>query len=357
MVALPAGILANLRRLADETGRFRMLAVDQRDSMRRMLAGVLGRAQEKVTYDDLATTKAIITQVLAPHSTATLMDPVYGLPYSLPHLPARTGILIAAEETGYQRAGPAERERTSRLIEGWSAQKAQRAGANAVKLLIYYRSDASLEVRSHQEALVRDLGCECTQLGLPFLLEVVAYPIGEPSTDSPEFALKRPDLVADSAQEFSKAEYQVDILKLEFPGDLKYTQEFCHKVFDDRLREPVYQLTDLQAACRRVDEASALPWVILSGGVDIQEFLHNLELAVEAGASGFLCGRAIWKDVLQLYPDLEEMRAFLASEGRYNFQRANAGAEKARPWHDHPRFTGQEKAQLAAQGPTWYQEF
>lgn len=68
------------------------------------------------------------------------------------------------------------------------------------------------------------------------------------------------------------------------------------------------------------------------------EFLVNLDLAVEAGASGFLCGRAIWQDVLPLHPDRRSMRSFLASTAVHNFARANAG--RARPGFAHPRLGG-----------------
>ena len=42
-VTLPAGKLRNLLTLADEAGRLKMMAIDQRMSMERALQGVLGR--------------------------------------------------------------------------------------------------------------------------------------------------------------------------------------------------------------------------------------------------------------------------------------------------------------------------
>ncbi len=72
--------------------------------------------------------------------------------------------------------------------------------------------------------------------------------------------------------------------------------------------------------------------------MDISEFLVQLELAAEAGASGFLCGRAIWKDAIDLYPDLSQMEQWLADRGAYNFLRANAYAQRSLPWFNHRRF-------------------
>jgi len=357
MRALPAGKLVNLQRLTDAAGRFKMLAIDQRDSLRNALAKATGVTPKDVTYGDLAATKAVITEVLAPHSTATLVDPMYGLPRAVKLIPGDVGLLVAAEETGYEPAGPNSRQRKSRLINGWTVAKAKRAGANAVKLLIYYNPEAASDVLRHQQDLVRHVGTECQREDLPFLLEVVTYPIEEPSADTPEFARRRPQQTIQSAQEFSRDEYHVDILKLEFPGDLKYSREYCRAGFDGKERPALFSLEEAQAHCRELNEAAARPWVILSGGVDIKEFLVNLGLAVAAGASGFLCGRAIWKDVVPKYPDIAAMRAFLRAQGVDNFTRANAAAERARPWFAHPRFGGWDQVALADGDEVWYQRY
>jgi tagatose 1,6-diphosphate aldolase len=321
-----------LRSLSDEEGRFNMLAIDQRGSLEKAIAKAAGKEPKEVTSDDLATTKRVVTETLAPYATGLLTDPIYGYLESLRHVPPGVGLLLAYEESGYEGAGYEAKERKSRLIENWSVEKAQRAGADAVKLLIYYRPDGSVEVRRHQEELVKQVGTECEQADMPFLLEPVSYPILEGSADSTEFALRKPDLVVDSAAEFSKPQYKVDILKLEFPADLKHTREFSSGAFDGREREAVYGLGEVREFCRRLDDAAAVPWVILSAGVDITEFLVQVELATQAGASGFLCGRAIWKDAINLYPGVAEMDDWLRTQGAYNFVRANAYAHRARPW-------------------------
>ena len=357
MSGITSGKLVNLQRLTDASGRFKMLAVDQRDSLRKSIGKATGRKPGDVTYADLAQAKAVITELLAPYATATLVDPVYGLARAVKLVRGGTGLLVASEETGYERAGPDGTQRKSRLIEEWSVAKAKRAGANAVKLLIYYNPDGASDVLIHQQSLVRAVGADCVREDLPFLLELVTYPLGEPAADTPEFARKRPYHAIESAREFSKDEYGVDILKLEFPGDLKYAREFSQGAFDGKVREPVSTLAEAKASCRELNEAARRPWVILSGGVDIGEFLFNLSLAVEAGASGFLCGRAIWKDVVPRYPDLAAMRAFLQREGAFNFTRANATAELARPWYAHPHFGGWDRIELAHAGEEWYRRY
>ncbi|HLW58468.1 MAG TPA: tagatose 1,6-diphosphate aldolase [bacterium] len=353
---LSSGKLTNLMRLADASGRLKMLAVDQRDSMRAPLAAATRRRPEDITYDELAATKTLVAEVLSSHSTAILLDPIYGLPRGITAVGGSAALLVAVEDSPPALLGPS-RERKMALIDGWSVAQAKRAGANAVKLLVYDTPEASAEVRAHHRDLVRRVGEECVLHDLPFLLEVVAYPIEEPGEDTPEFALKRPRHTIAAAREFSDPAYHVDLLKLPFPGDLKYTRQFRDAVFDPRERPAVYTLDDIRGFCRDLDAAAGRPWVILSGGVGIREFLANLDLAVDAGASGFLCGRAIWQDVLPLHPDRQAMRAFLASTASHNFDRANAVAERARPWFDHPHFGGWGQIRLQGGGADWYRRY
>jgi len=327
-----------LRSLADGEGRFKMMAIDQRGSLSDAIAKVTNRTADQVSGNELAEAKEVITRVLAPCATAVLTDPIYGYPHSFRSIPPGIGLLLAHEETGYERSGSTGKERKTNLIEGWSVEKAQRAGADAIKLLLYYQPDASEEARRHQQDIVVRLGEECQQAGMPFLLELVAYALEEASTNTDEFARKKPDLVVRSAREFSAPRYRVDVLKLEFPADLKRTREFCGGAFDGQERQAVYQLSEVREFCRQLDAAAGMPWVILSAGVSINEFLAQVELATEAGASGFLCGRAIWKDAVPLYPDVMRMEEWLRSEGAYNFARANAYAHRALPWFDHRRF-------------------
>ena len=357
MSSITSGKLVNLQRLTDARGRFKMLAIDQRDSLRNAIGKATARKPSDVTYGDLADTKAVITEVLSPYATATLVDPVYGLARATKLVGGDVGLLVAAEETGYEPGGADGRQRKSRLVDGWSVAKARQAGANAVKLLIYYNPEAEAAVRSHQQALVRAVGADCVREDIPFLLELVTYPLAESAADTPEFARKRPVHTIASATEFSKDEYAVDILKLEFPGDLKYAREYSQGAFDGKARDAVWTLAEAMSACRELNEAAGRPWVILSGGVEISEFLVNLTLAVDAGASGFLCGRAIWKDVMPRYPDLGSMRTFLQREAATNFLRANAAAELARPWYAHPSHGGWDQVGLTDAGEEWYRRY
>jgi tagatose 1,6-diphosphate aldolase len=354
MATLPAGKLRNLMTLADPNGRLKMMAIDQRMSLERSLESLLGRLGR---YDEVVRVRRAVTRVLAPCATAVLIDVEFGYPHCLPELPGNAGLLLAYERPMFQPSGPGGRERCSALIEGWSVEKARRSGANAIKLLLFYRPDASPATLDHQQALARQVGEECARQEVPFLLELLGYPLEEPASDSPEYARRKPEIVVESAREFSRPEYGVDLLKLEFPADLKYCREFSQARFDGKEREPVTELVTVRAHCRALDEAAAVPWVILSAGVGIAEFREELELAAGAGASGFLCGRAIWQGALPMVRDEAAMERYLVQEGRVNFLEANATAERCRPWFQHRRYAGSEGLAVAGASPKWHTEY
>lgn len=351
---ISSGKLRGIMKLADASGRFKMMAIDQRGSMVTKLAEVLNIEKTDVKYDDVASIKTLITRLLAPNSTAVLTDPIYGHPYSITEIPRDVALLLAYEESGYVSEGVGENERLSNPIENWTIDKAQRAGADAIKLLAYYHPDASTPALKHQQEFVRHVGDECEKQDIPFLLELVSYAL-EGTTKSVEFAKQKPDLVIRSVEEFTDPSYKVDILKLEFPADLKYTEEYKDSSF--YAGDSAYSLSEVKEACKKLDDASTLPWVILSAGVDIEEFIENVKLAAAAGASGFLCGRAIWKDAVDFFPDMGAVTQFLENDATTNFHNANAAAESALPWFDHKHFGGAENIQLEHQSENWIQDY
>ena len=124
-------------------------------------------------------------------------------------------------------------------------------GADAIKLLAYYHPDASSETLKHQQAFVRHVGDECEKQDLPFLLELVSYAL-EGTTKSVAFAKQKPDLVIRSVVEFTDPSYKVDILKLEFPADLKYTADYRDANF--YAGDSAYELAEVKEVCQKLDE-------------------------------------------------------------------------------------------------------
>lgn len=329
---LAPGRYRRLRRLSDPEGRFSMLAVDQRGSLRRMLARRTNGAPEDVPDGALRTIKRAVTATVAPLASAVLTDPIYGYPASIDAIARDTGVLLSTEQTGYR--GVRSGERLSRLLEDWSVERAVRSGADAAKLLIYHSPEVAPETIDHQREIVETVGRACEREEMPFVLEAVTYdPEG---SGERAFAEKNPELVADAARTYSDPRFGVDVLKVEFPAALGYAEEYGETPFG---RDVVlYDREAVEAACAHLDEAAGTPWVILSAGVDVEEFAENLRIADEAGASGFLCGRAVWKSVVDRYPDVEAMSDRMRRTGRANFRRLLEVNDGARPWFEHPRF-------------------
>ena len=169
-------------------------------------------------------------------------------------------------------------------------------GADGVKLLLWYRPDATADVVAHQKALVRSVGDACRAYDIPLLLELLVYPFkggAGHTTDYAEDARKHPELVLRSLRDFAGPEYGVDIYKLESPL-------------------PAKELPDPDVAGAATDVAQALfdemaaaidrPWVMLSAGASMDVFRRVLKFAYRAGANGYLAGRAIWWPAFELYP-------------------------------------------------------
>ena len=327
---LAPGKLRRLHRLSDGAGRFAMLAIDQRGSLRRMIKARAGRAAEE---KELRRVKRAVTEPVAPLATAVLTDPLFGYPATLDVLPPCVGVLLAVEQTGYEAAGAGERR--SRLLEDHGVADVLRRGADAAKLLIYHHAEASAATLHHQREIVQTVGAACEDAQLPFILEVVTYAL-DGKKKSAAFARRKPDLVAEAVAAYADPGCKVDVFKVEFPADLKYTEEY--QSADYAAGTAVYDRDAVVEACRRIDETASAPWVLLSAGVDIDEFVEDLRLANAAGASGFLCGRAVWKHVMDYFPDAEQMRAYMVAEGRARFERLCHENEPARPWHAHRRF-------------------
>ncbi|HJW84395.1 MAG TPA: tagatose-bisphosphate aldolase, partial [Anaerolineae bacterium] len=134
---LTIGKLRGLQQIADRHGIFAMCAMDHRGSMQRMINKA---APDQVTYDVLVEYKRDLTEMLAPMSTAILLDPIFGAPQAIASgtLPGYTGLLVSLEETGYEKDAQG---RVTTLLPGWSVEKIKRMGASAVKILLYYRPD------------------------------------------------------------------------------------------------------------------------------------------------------------------------------------------------------------------------
>jgi tagatose 1,6-diphosphate aldolase len=271
--------------------------------------------------------KRAVVRALAPVATGTLLDPEIGAAQCIADgsLPARSGLIVAIEATGY--AGPST-ARESRVLDGWSVEKAKRMGASAAKLLIYYHPDAWNA--ADQEALVARVAADCLAEDLALFVEPLSFSLvdGEKLTGE-----ARRRVVIETARRLTAV--GADVLKAEFPYDASVT---------DRAR--------WSEACAELDEASAAPWVLLSGGVNDATFQAQVEAACAAGASGVLAGRSVWEDAATLDPAARD--AFLATTARERLRRLAEVVDTAgRPWREH----NGALASAPEPGEGWYRDY
>lgn len=321
---LNLGKIRGLRRLANDTGHFTTVALDQRPPIAQILAARRGITPEQVSFDDMMAAKRLIVEILGPCASAMLFDPNYALPAAIACLPAQTGLMVTLEDHRFQDTPGG---RLSNSICNWSVEKIKRMGGDGVKVLAWYRPDAAPKVMAHQKAYVRQVGDACHLHDIAFVLELLTYPFKPPDGASchPLHEVEAQHVI-DSLHEFTKPEYGVDLFKLESPvaGANLPTADASpqHQVARNWFNE-------MGQICQK----AGAPWVMLSAGVTPAQFLRVMHYACAAGANGFLAGRAIWSEALQCFPDLEACRKKLIVQGVQNLRLlTDLTREKGQAW-------------------------
>src|SRR5438105_11264043 len=281
---------AGLQRVSDKRGVIAAAAMDQRGSLQKSLAKEKGGDITDAMMEEF---KSLVTEVLTPHASAILLDPEWGLPASKRRA-RNAGLLLAYEKTGYDKTGPG---RLPDLLDHWSARRLKEAGADCVKILLYYTPSDPSHINDQKHAWVERLGDECRANDIPFFLEFVTYEEGA-DEKSVDYAKKKPERVMASMKEFSKDKYGVDVLKVEIPVNMKFV-EGCKDVGGQK----AYSKKEATDWFIRAATAATKPFIYLSAGVSNAEFTESLPLASESGVrfAGVLCGRATWKDGISVY--------------------------------------------------------
>jgi tagatose 1,6-diphosphate aldolase len=322
---LSSGKRRGLRALSDSRGVIAALAIDQRTALRSLFARAMGTDSEHVPAQMLVDFKEAVSQTLTPHASAILLDPEYGLSAARQR-DTRAGLLLAYEQSGYDKTAAG---RFPRLLERWSVRRLVAAGADAVKVLLYYSKTSPQETNDLKHALVERVGAECAAVDVPFFLELVSYAEGI-EDKSIDFARVKPDIVISGVEEFSKAVYGVDVLKVGFPVDLALV-EGSPSAKDSIL----HTREEARKIIERASVASGVPFIYLSEGVSNDTFVFGLQLAGESGSdfSGVLCGRATWKDGVNVYvrEGRDALKRWLESTGVSNIRRVNECLRAAKP--------------------------
>jgi len=322
---LTPGKLKGMKAVSDSRGVIAAAAMDQRGSLQKSLAKEKGG---EITDAMMEEFKSIVTAVLTEHASAILLDPEWGLPASKRRA-KNAGLLLAYEKTGYDKTGPG---RLPDLLDNWSVRRLKEAGADCLKILLYYTPTDGDKINDIKHAWVERIGDECRANDIPFFLEFVGYEEGVDEKGL-EYAKKKPEIVRASMAEFSKERYGVDVLKVEIPVNMKFVEGA--KSFAG---QKAYSKKEAMDWFNKAATAATKPFIYLSAGVSNAEFTESLELAAESGVkfAGVLCGRATWKDGIPVYAKQggKAFEQWLRTEGVKNIENVNARLKAATPWHE-----------------------
>jgi tagatose 1,6-diphosphate aldolase/sulfofructosephosphate aldolase len=288
--------------IAAASGTFAIVAMDQRNTLRRMFTAV-GRDG---TDQELRDAKADVARALTPLASGLLSDPTYGVPAitQAGALAGDCGLLVAAE--------PAERrtyqgEPRSHRDPALNARWVLDQGGNALKFFVQLRADRPVrdgepDLLAEGLAVCREVIADCRAAGVPVVIENLVYP-----RDGEDLQGRaREDAVVEAARALD--DLDIDLLKLEYPGS--------------------------PAGCRRLASVLHRPWAVLSAGVPFTEFAQVMRIAFdEGGASGFIAGRSVWREAVAL--DGAERQKFLTGVARPRLaELTELAAAHARPWQD-----------------------
>lgn len=287
--------------IAGKDGTFSIIAMDQRNTLRRMFTAVGIEA----TDDDLRTSKVDVARALTPLASGILFDPTYGVPAvtEAGALDPSCGLLVASEPAvrGSFNGEP-RTHRDPELDSRWVLDQ----GGDANKFFAQLRADRPAPGPGEPDlvaeclAAVAEVVDDCRKVGIPAVIENLVYPL----PDEDLSGRRREDAIIEAARALN--ELDIDLLKLEYPGSPE--------------------------GCRRLAEVLDRPWAVLSAGVAFDQFTDVLRVAFdEGGASGFIAGRSVWRESLPLSgPAREE---FLQTVARPRLETlVSVASERARPW-------------------------
>lgn len=325
MMNLSPGKLWGMRRMADAGGRFKMVAVDQRPPIKNPIREKRGTPE--APFEDVAGFKLMLVEELQADASAMLLDPHFALPGGMTLLSPAKGLIVTLEDSIFRET---EGGRLSSEIDDWSVEKIKRVGGDAVKVLAWYRPDAEAGVCRAQQDFTQRIGDACAAYDIPFVFELLVYPLpGEKNqtTQYIEMADKKSDLVLESVRVFADPKFGVDLFKVESPVPARDVGEGASR--------------DVQALFDEMGRLCGRPWVMLSAGAGMAEFKTIMACAYEAGASGYLAGRAIWAEAFRAFPDWEAIRRGLREQAVPYMRDLNALTDRAAtPWFSHPAYGG-----------------
>ena len=293
--------LNGLSNISNSDGIFSIVAMDQRNTLKKMFTAVGVTA----TDEDMFTAKIAVASALSKAASGILLDPTWGVPAVNENnvLPTTCGLLVAAENP--DRGNFNGEPRPTKMI-GQDAAWVKSIGGQAVKVLVSMHPGRPMkagepDLTSETVELVRAIVADCKAQGIPSVIEnlIYALPNAEPLTDD-----QKENLIVESAILLN--ETKPDLLKLEFPMS--------------------------ERGCKRLADSLTVPWAVLSAGVAFDQFKKVITISCDAGgASGFIAGRSIWKEAIGM--NKADQEKFLNSTAIARLEELNATVVgRAVPW-------------------------
>src|SRR5438105_2645253 len=146
-VKITRGKFEGINACADHRGVIAALAVDHRGNLLEAIAQARGEHGTASAADMLAFKRAV-TKILTPFASAILLDPEYGLG-AIASRASGIGVLLAYEKSGYDFG---TKGRLPDLLPEWSVRRLVEAGAQAIKILLYYNPFDEVEINSIKQA-------------------------------------------------------------------------------------------------------------------------------------------------------------------------------------------------------------
>ncbi len=306
-LGLTPGKLRGLQRISNANGTLTMVATDQNSSMMSMMKKATGK---DATYSEIVDAKVMLSRELSPHCSGLLVDGYYGYASTVAAgaVPASTGLLVRVEKSGAEKnkAGAPCGE----VEPGWSVAKIKRCGADAVKLLAQFEPD-EFDSAERNFQFTREIYDECVAHDILFLLEPIHFPYNGEDDKSASKLARKANTVIESARILSR---YCDVYKAEFPGTFGVESD---AVLTDNLK--------------KLNDVCVKPWVLLSAGVDYDQYKKQVEMAMKAGASGILGGRAFWKEFFT-YTTPAERQKFASTECVRRVKETDAIVKTGTPW-------------------------
>lgn len=319
---LTAGKLRGLRRLATRSGRFAILGADQRPPIFSLVQTARGTTH--VDDADVRTIKQAIVRNLADRASAVLLDPVWGYPACIDLVRGQQGLMLNLEDHIFRETLGG---RVSTKVPSWSVTKIKRVGADGVAVLLWYRPDAEAGVRRHQEEFIARVGNACIKNDICFVLELAVYPLASDANLSKDGdpVARYAQRVIDGVKTFADPRFGVDLFNFQTPVPLAQ--------LPDPDRASKAEIANAQTWFNAMGEAARVRWLMMSAGAGMAQFRHILHYAYGAGASGYLCGRAIWLEACKRFPDMPTVERRLRDESIAYMDDINRLTEaEARPW-------------------------